>query len=264
MARKKQETVEPKKHEKKVSMEVLQLNASVLEVNLLGMSPLIFNAMSAKAKRNIVLPPPKKSRAEKESTLKHDPMQEYRDSVYRRSGDDHDTRLIFPGGGVKAAIAQAGVDVPGGARATLGRLVQVIETDVSVWGVPQIYMAVVRNAGASRTPDIRTRAILPKWATRFRVRFITPNVTEQAIGNLIAAAGMIVGLGDFRPEKGKGSYGQFRMADADDPELLEVISTGGLKAQDAGLEKPVAYDHETEALLEWFNAEVKRRGFKVA
>jgi len=254
-----------KKKKDTTTMDVLELTVKTLEVNIVGTSPLIFNAMSEKVRKEILFPSQKKSRAEKENTLKHDPVAEYRASVYRETGEDAETRLILPGGGVKSCIMQAGVDVPGAAKAALGRLVQVVETTVPVWGVPQLHMAVVRMAGQSRAPDIRTRAILPQWCARFHVRFVTPNLNAETVARLIAASGMLVGLGDYRPEKGKGSFGQFRIADAEeDAEVARIKKMGGREAQDTGLENPTPFDHETEALLEFFNAEVKRRGFKVA
>ena len=87
---------------------------------------------------------------------------------------------------------------------------------------------------------------------------------EQAIANLIAAAGITVGIGDFRPEKGAGNYGQFTVVGADDERLTHLMKTGGRAAQIAAMEDPAAYDEQTEELLAWFDVEVRRRGFKVA
>jgi hypothetical protein len=50
----------------------------------------------------------------------------------------------------------------------------------------------------------------------------------------------------------------------DDPELLEIVQTGGRSVQQAAMDKPEAYDQSTEELLQWFDVEVRRRGFKVA
>jgi len=53
---------------------------------LKGKTPIIFNAMSAKAKHDLLLPKGRKTAAEKAQTLKHDPEEEYRNSVYRSGG----------------------------------------------------------------------------------------------------------------------------------------------------------------------------------
>ena len=71
------------------------------------------------------------------------------------------------------------------------------------------------------------------------------------------------GLGDWRIEKGSGSYGGFEIVDPDDPEFLEIVKEGGRQAQLEALENPVAYDAETEELLGWFDIEIKRRGLKI-
>jgi hypothetical protein len=251
-----------KKSEKEVS--VLRVNTTTLELRIVGTTPLICNAMSAKVREDLLFPPKKKNQAEKQTTLKHDPMGEYRRSPYRAKGDDAPTRIVFPGGGFKAAIAQAAVDIPGAAKAQIGRLSFVEEHQIPIYGVPQMFMTVVRQAGMSKTPDVRTRAILPEWAASLSITFVRPNLTEQNIADLVASAGIIVGIGDWRPEKGKGNHGQFRLADTDDAEYERIVKSGGLVAQDAALENPTCFDIETEELWEWFQAEVQRRGFKVS
>jgi hypothetical protein len=75
----------------------------------------------------------------------------------------------------------------------------------------------------------------------------------------LGAAGVIIGVGDGRPEKGKLSFGKFRVVSADDRDLLAIMKSGGRKAQDAALADPEFYDLETRKLLTWFNEERGRR-----
>ena len=77
------------------------------------------------------------------------------------------------------------------------------------------------------------------------------------------AAGMTVGIGDWRPEKGKGTFGQFAVVNDDDPELISILKQGR-EEQIKAMENPEPYDAETAEMLEWWTAEVKRRGFMVA
>jgi hypothetical protein len=119
----------------------------------------------------------------------------------------------------------------------------------------------------NHTPDIRTRAILPRWACAVRINFIKPQLNERNLVELLAGAGLLCGIGDWRQEKGSGSYGQFRIADPDDEELAEIMQTGGREAQDAALTKPQCYDDETLKMLSWATEEIARRrkdGVKVA
>jgi hypothetical protein len=114
----------------------------------------------------------------------------------------------------------------------------------------------------NRTPDVRTRAIVPAWACSLRVTFVQPLIRAQAVANLLAAAGITIGVGDGRPEKGAMSYGQFRIADKDDAEFKRILKDGGRKAQQAGLDNPEPYDEETRELLTWFDDERAKRQLK--
>ena len=68
-------------------VQIEKLGVGVASVWVKGMTPLIYNAMSAKVRGELLLPKGKKSAAEKATTLKHDPLAEYRASVYRRMGN---------------------------------------------------------------------------------------------------------------------------------------------------------------------------------
>jgi hypothetical protein len=123
-------------------------------------------------------------------------------------------------------------------------------------------MSIVRSADMNKTPDVRTRAIVPVWACRLSVTFVQPLIRAQAVANLLAAAGITIGVGDWRPEKGAGSYGQFRIVDQDDAEFRAILKAGGRKAQEEALEHPVCYDDETTELLSWYEDERQRRSLK--
>jgi hypothetical protein len=250
---------------KEATIEVLELKTKTLDVHIVGDTPLVYNAMSRKVREGLLFPAQKKSRAVLNTTLKHDPIREYRESVYRSISDDTETLLVFPGGGLKKAIAQAAIDIPGAAKAQIGRLSWVNEWNVSIWGIPQLLMSVVRMADVARTPDVRTRAVLPEWGAKFSITFATPQLNETTITRLTAAAGIIVGVGDWRTQKGSGNFGQFRIVDPKkDAQWKRIIKTGGREPQVAALENPTCFDHETESLLEWFKAEAARREFKVS
>jgi hypothetical protein len=246
----------------KDEIAVLEITKGRLEFFVVGSSPLIMNCVSAKVKQGLLLPSRKKNDAEKQSTLKHDPLAEYRASVYRARDPSSPTLLVHRSVAFKRALATAALDMPGANKAQVGRLTFVIGDEVPIWGVPQLWMTVTRSADIKRTPDIRTRAILAPWATRLTIEFVRPILREQPVANLLGAAGVIVGVGDYRPEKGAGQYGQFRIVHDDDAKLAEIVRTGGRAAQEAALEDPDCYDDESAELLSWYSAEVKRRGFK--
>lgn len=236
------------------------LKMTEVQLCILGATPFIFNRMSAKAQRELLLPSAEKNRAARRATLKHDPLKEYRESVYTDPRENADTRLVFPAPGFKGAAMTAALEMPGATKASVGRLLQVLGYQVRIYGVPQLYMTGVRQAGIQKTPDIRTRAILPEWATMITVRYPVNSLDPSSIANLFAAAGQICGVGDFRQEKGKGSFGLFSLVNADDEEFQRVVSEGRAAAQDKALDSPEPFDSESAGLWEWFEAEVRVRG----
>ncbi len=242
-------------------IEILKLKKGRASFCILGESPLIYNAMSLKVRQGL-LAPKKKTAIEKASTVKHDPLAEYRASVYRH--DEGPTLLCFPAVAFKRALASAALDLGGAKRAQIERLVWAIGDRVPIYGVPQLRMDVVRSADMNRTPDIRTRAILPKWCAVLDLVWMEPAVNVQIVGDLLAGAGDIRGIGDFRQEKGAGNYGQFKLVGADDKDFKAIVKAGSRQQQVSALDKPECYDDESDELLEWWKTEIKRRGHHAA
>jgi hypothetical protein len=251
----------PKKQpEKSVEIEILQITEASVQVGILGTTPLIFNRMSEKAKRELLMPRGRRNRADRAASLKHVPLNEYQDSVYRNVGDSEPTRLMFPAPAFKGAIMTAAVDLPGVTRTEIQRLTWVKGSTINIYGVPKMLMSVVRSADIAKTPDMRTRAIVPFWACELTLAFVRPQLTGQGVAALLAAAGVTCGIGDFRQEKGKGNHGQFMLVDPASEEFQRIVATGGREAQDAALENPEYYDQDTEDMVTWWNEEFARRG----
>lgn len=245
-------------------IQIIEVRTGTITVAVIGTTPLIMNRLAEKAKRVLLMGSSRKTAAEKAANLKHNPLEEFRASPVRVSDDDAPTLLAMPATAFKGAIRTAAVDLPGTRKAQIGRLTYIPGETVGVYGIPKVYSTIVRSADKARTPDVRTRCIVPQWAAVMNITFVRPIMREQGVANLLAAAGITVGVGDFRPEKGAGNYGQFEVVGADDPRLLEIMRTGGRAAQVAAMDNPEAYDEETEELLSWFDAEARRRGFKIA
>jgi hypothetical protein len=244
---------------KKVEAEIIieKMTVGKAQFTIIGMMPMIYNCMSSKAKHELLYPKGRKTSADKAQNMKHNPIEEYRGSVYRMIGDDGETRLGFPAAAVKSAICNAALEIPGAKKAQIGRLVWVEGDMLPVFGKPKMLMSVVRSADMNKTPDIRTRAIIPEWCMKFTVNFVEPTMNVTTVARLIETAGLVIGLGDFRQEKGKGNYGQCRLSDADE---VKAILQNGIKVQDAALESPEFYDVETQELYTWFESEKKTRG----
>lgn len=252
MAKKPKETVES------IQVEIQEIATGIVRFNVLGDSPLIMHRYPFKAWMELVLPSKHQNRAALEQTLKHVPIEEYRESTYQNRDVKRPAQFHLPNGMFAGCIAQTGVDIPGASRAVLERLTRVIDINIDLFGIPQIFCAMVRNSGQNRTPDVRTRAIFPQWACGITVRYIKPQLTERNITNLMGAAGMINGIGDWRGEKG-GPYGAFKIVSDNDPEFKSIVKNQTRKLQQAALASPAYFDEDTQKLLTWFDEELKNR-----
>lgn len=227
---------------------------------VLGRTPLIINRMSEKAKHDLMGVKSKVSVSERNSTLKHDPPAEFRASVH--TSPTGPTRLVFPSAAFKGAMATAAIEAGGMAKTSVNRLCYVEGEAVALFGVPEMFSCIVRTPDIKRTPDVRTRAILREWACFINVRYVKSCISGQALANLLIWAGEIIGVGEFRQEKGKGNYGTFSLVDPTDPKFQSIVAGGGRQAQDDALAAAMPYNDETAELLAWFNVEAPKSGKK--
>jgi len=255
-----------KKTEQAAEVVVDELRRETFEAWVVGESPLIHNAMSAKAGRQLLMPPRKKTAADKASTLKHEPYPEFVQSMYTSRVDEASTYVVVKATAFKKAIMGAALDMPGAKKAQIGRLLYVegecVNDEIGIYGVPEMMMSVTRSADMAKTPDVRTRAIFPTWCAKLRVTYAVPLLNQRTVGNLLAAAGMTQGVGDWRVEKGSGNYGRFAVAPEDHPIVQLLRDNGGRENQVSAIKNPAYYDSETEELAQWFDEEVKRRGME--
>jgi hypothetical protein len=242
-------------------ISVVTLVEGEMHFCILGTSPLVFNRLSEKAKRELLFPQ-KKTTASKASTMKHDPVAEFRASPYRMLDPEAPTLLAVLPTMFKQAMGTAALCTPGAKRTDIDRLVRVNWENLPCFGIPKVFCAITRSADMNRTPDVRTRAILPEWACKFSVRFEKPLLREQTIADLLSAAGRVAGICDWRQEKGSGSFGSFKLVSESDKDFQRIL-TYGRDAQADALENWVAYDQDTAELLTWFNVEASKAGHKV-
>lgn len=245
-------------------IDVVRLEKGRLIAWLVGETPLYFNRMAAKAKRELLLPRGRLTGTQKATKLKHAPLAEFVDSAYmrRRAGDVGATKLLMAGAAPKMAASGAALRMPSAVSKTeIKQLLSVPAEYCEVWGIPRLDMSVVRMAGISRTPDIRTRARVDRWAMRVCYEWVQPMLNGTKVETLIHAGGVVCGIGDWRIEKG-GPNGGYRVAEEDDKELLDILASGGFDAQAAALEDAVCANDETEELMVWYTDELMRRGVK--
>lgn len=246
---KKQETTE---------VTIQPLKRGSVRLRIIGVTPLFQNRMANKAKQQLLVGGQKKGKADR-AAIKHDPVSEFRDSAEILPNGP--TALGLRVVAVKAAMATAALETPGLTKTSAQRLLFMPGDHAKLYGTPQLRMDVVRSADINRTPDIRSRCYLPKWGAEIEIHFITPQLSVQGVVSLLCNAGILVGVGDYRQEKGKGAFGSFRVLGEgeDDAEWDDLVENHGRAAQEAALADPEYADTDTADLMEHFHSEVRRR-----
>jgi hypothetical protein len=229
-----------------------------VKIRIIGQTPLFQNRMSNKVKQTLLVGGRKKTQADRVQ-IKHDPYTEFLDSAERMS--DGPTALGMRVTAIKGAMCTAALETAGITKSSAQRLIFMPGDLVPLYGTPQLRMDVVRSADINRTPDVRSRCYLPQWGVEFEVRYITPQLSAASIASLLVNAGVLVGVGDFRQEKGKGGFGAFRVLGdgEDDAEWNELIKKHGRAAQLKALKTPEYANEDTIELMNFFESEKKRR-----
>jgi hypothetical protein len=234
-------------------IEVPETDVVTVQLGILGHTPYIHNRLAEKARQELLYPKGRKTQADKAANLKHDPFAEFRSSPYKLSDPDAPTLLATMGAMFKGAMRTAALDLPGVKGTQIDRLVWVDGHHLPFWGGAELHMAV------TRTPDIRTRCISPQWATIITVSFVRPLINEKTIANLLSTGGRSAGVGDWRTQKGKGTFGQFDIVSVDELKEMDVMKQDR-SFQIAAMEAAHPHDAEAEELLTWFVSERETRG----
>jgi len=238
------------KKKEAVEISIHKIKRGRLSARLVGQTGLYFNSMSNKAKRDLLLGAKRKTAAEKQE-IKHNPEMEFRSSMHTHS--DKDTLLCFPAAGVKCAMATAALETAGVNKTSVNRNIFLPQSNIKIWGKPYLKIDIVRSADMNRTPDMRTRAFLPHWCAEVEIVFSIPTFGARDIFSLLANAGQLIGIGDFRQEKGRGGFGTFNVTSSEDmgefEEDWELITQENRAVQEAAADNPECFDDETRELM---------------
>ena len=164
-----------KKETKPAGLTVERLKQSTIKLKIVGTGPLIYNSMSLKAMSTLFMGAAKKTAAQKRD-IKHNPEEEFVDSCYINGQDG--AHLSFPSTGIKRGMATSALETEGVTKAGINRGIYVVGEHINIWGKPYMNMSVVRSSDINRTPDIRTRAKLPRWCSEVTIRFISPTSSQ--------------------------------------------------------------------------------------
>lgn len=239
-----------------ISIQTLKRGNVLLRI--IGTTPLYQNRMANKVIEGLLVGSHKKTNAEKRN-IKHHPIEEFQSSAETVMGGP--TALGLKVVAIKAAMCSAALETNGIYKTTAEKLLSIQGDHAVLYGKPYLRMDIVRCADKNRTPDIRSRCYLPKWGAEVDIEYTAPALSAASTVNLLCNAGLLIGLGDNRQEKGKGSYGLFRVigAGTQDPEWDELVKSHGREVQEAALAYPEPADQSTADLLNFYHGEVRRR-----
>lgn len=193
----------------KKSVEVKEFQIKVVEIPIVGISPLIVHKWSQKAIIQI-----QDKQGGKAKNKKHDirvPEDDYEGAKHKSpKGWDG-----FPAAGFKAAMIR-------GAK-MIGMVMKDTQTAffikanceetqlIKIDGESRMRTDMVRvGMGAA---DVRYRPEYVDWKATLTVEYNEGVISLDQIFQLVKAAGYGCGVGEMRPEKTKFNYGRFKLAD---------------------------------------------------
>lgn len=212
-----------------VGIELPKLDIRLMEVAVVGDSPLIVHAWSEKAKREMLGKQMKVAKPAKEAK---DPKADFEAAMYRLA----DGGYGFPSVAFKNAAVTAGTSVAGLTKIQARQAFHILGEDADIQGAfegSKSRVNLVRIEGGKPsmredmvrvgmgTADLRYRPEFSEWHAKLLVRYNANVLSESQILNLLNVAGFAVGVGEWRPEK-DGQYGCFHVATEADMAKLEA------------------------------------------
>lgn len=211
-----------------VAIELPRLNLQLMEITLIGDSPLISHAWSKKAKGEMLAKQLKKAKGPREAK---DPVKDFEESMYGLDGGYGFPSIAFKTAAVTACTSIAGVTKVGARQAFL-----VLGEDIDIEGAfpgTKARVNLVRIEGdkprmredmvrvGMGTADLRYRAEFWPWHAKVLVKHNAGVLSPEQVLNLFNTAGFAVGIGEWRPER-DGDFGRFHVATDTEINALEL------------------------------------------
>lgn len=194
-----------------VEITIQRIERAVVNVPVIGVTPLIMHNWSEKSKRKMLDAQIEGKTSTKRKREPRDPQADYEAAFYRLE----DGRPGMPAAGFKASIADA-------ARFYEGVTIVSLKTALFVHGVGRTQLVPIEGEVAMRedTPrnasgvsDLRYRPEFWPWSALLVVEYLPTMLSAESVFNLVDAGGRN-GVGDWRPSSPKsktGTYGQYRV-----------------------------------------------------
>jgi hypothetical protein len=191
-------------------IEVPALKIAEAQVKIVGTTPLIVHAFSAKAQEKMLGKQTGKATAGREA---RDPEAEYKACFHVLM----DGRYGFPASGIKECAVRGGKALKMVMTDMRGAF-HIIADDpasqlVAIEGEPHMRQDVGRLENG--VANVIFRPCFERWSITMKIAYNTGVVSLEQLLAAINAGGFGTGLGDWRPEK-RGPYGCFKVASSDD------------------------------------------------
>lgn len=190
-----------------------RIEPKIVEIEIVGTTPLLVNAWSKKARQMMLDKQMRKAKTGREAK---NPEKDYKASLYVST----DGWTGVPAGGVKGCLVNScrATDIP----MTLAKRMIFVRSQgvtaggqglVRIYGDHQMHESMVR-IDSGGTADIRFRACYPKWSMKLEIEFLASVLSAEQVANLVELAGFVEGLAEHRPGSPKsntGDNGRFRI-----------------------------------------------------
>lgn len=184
-----------------------RIQSLTMSVPILGVTPLLVNRFSEKAKRQLL----NAAQGKQTPKVPKDPEAEFKACLY----EIEDGVYGFPADAFKQATV--------GAARFYGKAVSMtgLKQFVFMHGVPSADRALVPIEGEPTMredvvrvgrggTELRYRPSFFPWRCDLKVTFFSSVITQESVLSLIDAGGLAVGIGDWRPER-DGTFGTFQV-----------------------------------------------------
>lgn len=188
-------------------LELEPLPTATMRVPILGTNPLIMSRFSEKAREMML----QSQQGEAKQKKVRNPMEEYERAFYLLPDtEDGLTRYGFPSMAFKKAIVGACRFFGKGVTMTSLRQFLFLYGEegandpqqlVHIIGEPIMRRDVVRLAGQNRPADLRFRPAFNEWETELRITYFSSCISGKSVLSLLSAAGLGVGVGEWRVER---------------------------------------------------------------
>jgi hypothetical protein len=195
------------------SIQLAKLNIGIMEVPIVGDTPLIVHRFSEKAKKQMRDKQMKKATKGKSAK---DPWIDFVESMYWLDGmpenpspdDVEKARFGFPAVAFKNAAVTACTSIGDITKVAARQAFHVESEYVEIIGpAPSMREDMVK---LSLVADIRYRGEFAPWSVKLTVKYNANLLSAEQIINLFETAGFAVGVGEWRPER-NGQFGRFHV-----------------------------------------------------